>query len=217
MKLYVLGDSISLQYGPYLEANLQGIASYARKEGTEEALRDLDEAQGANGGPSTRVRAFLEAMAADKGIDADVMLLNCGLHDLKKDKETGTHQVPLDEYSANLTSIIELVRSMGIYLVWVRTTPVDNDLADQHHSVMSFSRTLEDCQAYNQVADDIMHRAGVPLLDLFTFTVNLGKDVFSDHAHFLPEVREKQGAYIAGWLTQPHFLREVQASMDVTA
>ena len=37
MKVYIIGDSISIQYGPYLEAALHGVMAYARKEGEEEA------------------------------------------------------------------------------------------------------------------------------------------------------------------------------------
>jgi len=64
MKLYVIGDSISIQYGPYLEAALRGVMAYARKEGEEEALLNLDIPQGANGGDSGMVLSFLEAKTA---------------------------------------------------------------------------------------------------------------------------------------------------------
>ena len=32
-KRYVIGDSISIQYGPYLQRTLPGVQDYARKEG----------------------------------------------------------------------------------------------------------------------------------------------------------------------------------------
>src|SRR5271169_4796096 len=98
MKVYVLGDSISIQYGPYLEKYLSGIMDYARKEGVEEALLNLDKPQGANGGDSALVLSFLQARAAAGGIDADVLLLNCGLHDLRTDPVTSAKQAPLNQY-----------------------------------------------------------------------------------------------------------------------
>ena len=208
MKLFVIGDSISLQYGPYLEQHLRGVFGYARKEGTEEALKDLDEAKGANGGPSTRVRAYMEAMAKEGGIDADLLLVNCGLHDIKQDLDTHINQVPLEEYREQLQAIITLARGMGLFMVWVRTTPVDDET---HNSVgRTFLRFAADCEAYNDVADAVMEAAGVPSIDLFTFTQNLEGEVFRDHCHFHPEVCEKQAAYIAGWISNPAFLEDVK-------
>jgi hypothetical protein len=54
-RVYVLGDSISMHYGPYLEAYLRGVMDYARKGGEEEAALDLEHSQGANGGDSSMV------------------------------------------------------------------------------------------------------------------------------------------------------------------
>ena len=39
-RVYVLGDSISMHYGPYLEAYLRGVMDYARKGGEEAAVRE---------------------------------------------------------------------------------------------------------------------------------------------------------------------------------
>lgn len=208
MKLFVIGDSISIQYGPYLEQQVKGVFSYARKEGTEEASRNLDLAQGANGGPSTNVRAYVEAMAEQGGIDADILLLNCGLHDIKQDLETGINQVPLEEYPEHLHAIISTAREMGLFVVWVRTTPFN----EKTHNVGSrgFNRFEADGHAYNEAADEVMHACGVPMIDLYTFTVNLGDDLYMDHVHFHDPIREKQAAYISGWISNPAFLEQVR-------
>ena len=47
-RVYVIGDSISIQYGSHLEQCLRGVAAYARKEGANEALLNLDPPQGAH-------------------------------------------------------------------------------------------------------------------------------------------------------------------------
>ena len=52
MKIYVIGDSISIQYGTYLESQLKGIMEYSRKGGIEEASVNFDHKTGANGGDS---------------------------------------------------------------------------------------------------------------------------------------------------------------------
>lgn len=198
MHLYVIGDSISLHYGPYLRAYLAGVATYARKEGEEEALLNLDNPQGANGGDSGMVRAFLAARIAVGALDADLLLVNAGLHDIKTDPTTGRKQVPLDQYQANLRAIVDLARPLSAQLVWIRTTPCDERV--HNHAGMAFHRFAADCDAYNAAADAIMAAAGVPRVDLHTFTRNLGPELYCDHVHFHEAVREKQGAFVAGWV-----------------
>jgi len=197
-KIFVLGDSISMHYGPYLERYLAGQGHYARKSGQEASLQGLDPPQDANGGDSARVLAYLEAMQQAGGIRADHLLLNCGLHDLKTDPETKERQVPLAQYRENLKAIIECVRTMDLDLIWIRTTPCDEMVHNKPG--MQFHRFAADCKAYNAAADEIMQTAGVKWIDLHTFTLNLGSDLFCDHVHFHEPIREKQAAYIAGWL-----------------
>ena len=198
-KIYVVGDSISLHYGPYLRDMLRGTMDYARKEGEEEALLNLDNPQGANGGDSGMVLAFLRAKAAAGGIAADLLLLNCGLHDIKTDPATGRKQVPLASYERNLRAILDLRPRLCPALAWIRTTPVDERV---HNAVpgIAFHRFTADVAAYNAAADAIMTAAGVPLVDLFTFTRNLSPDLFCDHVHFTEPVRRLQAAFLAGWL-----------------
>src|SRR5580658_3164656 len=102
MKIYVIGDSISVQYGPYLQSYLKGFLEYSRKEAEEEAALHLDNPQGAGGGDSSMVLSFLKAKVPAHGIDADFVLLNCGMHDIKTDPTSGTKQVPLQRYEENL-------------------------------------------------------------------------------------------------------------------
>ncbi|MBI1298640.1 SGNH/GDSL hydrolase family protein [bacterium] len=198
MQIYVIADSISLQYGPYLQANLAGVMGYARKEGEEEALLNLDNPTGANGGDSGMVLAFLEAKKRAGGIDADLLLVNCGLHDIKTDPVTGRKQVPIDQYEANLRAIINVTAQMRSRLIWARTTPCDE--AIHNHAGMAFHRFAADNFRYNAAADAVMQRASVPILDLYTFTRNLGPGIYCDHVHFHEDVRRQQAAFIAGWL-----------------
>ena len=211
MKIYVIGDSISIQYGPHLARFLEGMADYARKEGEEEALLNLDKPVGANGGDSSMVRAFLEAKARAGGIDAELLLVNCGLHDIKADPATGARQVPIGDYVENLRAIVRTVAEMGRgrgaapggpekspRLVWIRTTPCDE--AVHNARSVGFHRFAADCDAYNRAADEVMAAAGVPSIDLHTFTLALGPELYCDHVHFIEPVREKQAAFIAGWV-----------------
>ena len=201
-KLYVIGDSISIQYGPYLAQALQGRMAYARKEGEAEARLNPDNPQGAhgdaNGGDSGMVLEFLHASDRAGGIEADLLLLNCGLHDIKTDPTTGQKQVSLNQYRNNLEAIIALVAQMRPALVWIRTTPCDESI--HNHPGMSFHRFSADNRAYNRAADHIMAAANIPTIDLYTFTLNLGPDLYCDHVHFREHIRRQQAAFIAGWL-----------------
>ncbi|MBI2502461.1 MAG: SGNH/GDSL hydrolase family protein [Candidatus Latescibacteria bacterium] len=122
-RVYVIGDSISIQYGPYLQRALRGVMEYGRKEGEEEARCNLDHPQGANGGDSSMVLDFLRARSRAGGIAADLLLLNCGLHDIKTNPATGGKQVPLERYRENLEAIAALASQLRPALVWMRTTP----------------------------------------------------------------------------------------------
>ena len=182
LKVRVTGDSISAHYGPYLKEYLRGELSYSWN----------------GGGDSSKVLAFLQSQRDSGGLDADLLLLNCGLHDLRTDPATGEKQVSIEEYRKNLRQIAALLQEMGVELVWMRTTPCDE--AVHNRPGMEFHRFAADCAAYNAAADEIVEAAGIESIDLFTFTVNLGSDTYCDHVHFHEHVREKQAAYIAGWV-----------------
>ncbi|MCF6174493.1 MAG: SGNH/GDSL hydrolase family protein [Victivallaceae bacterium] len=199
MKIYVIGDSISIHYGPYLQSYLHNTMGYSRKEGEDEALLNLDNPQGANGGDSSMVLLFMQEKAKSGGIDADLLLVNCGLHDIKTDPVTGLRQVSIEDYTENLHAIVKTAEKMRPDLVWIRTTPCDEAVHNKAGS--SFYRFKADCDAYNQVADQIMTKSGVPIIDLHTFTNNLGPDLYCDHVHFYEHIRALQAAFIVGWLS----------------
>ncbi len=202
MRVYVIGDSISMHYGPYLEAALRGTGvTYRRKGGAEDATANLDLPAGANGGDSAMVLEYLQArQRCGVPLEADWVLLNCGLHDVKTDPATGSRQVPLEPYRKNLQALVELItHQMGLSLAWIRTTPCDERVHNSRPGV-AFHRFAADVVAYNAAADEIMAAQGVPRIDLFTFTVNLGPELYCDHVHFVDAVRRQQAAFIAGWL-----------------
>ena len=69
--VFVIGDSISLGYGPYLERYLAPFFRYARKNGAENVMRTLGIAPGsANGGDSSQVLKYVAANAVHGEIPA---------------------------------------------------------------------------------------------------------------------------------------------------
>ncbi len=193
-RLYLVGDSISINYHDALADLCEGRYHYTRKGGLKHALSDLDSAQGANGGDSARVLAHLRALFASDADVADTFLINCGLHDIKANPRTGEKQVPLPEYRRNLEAMVSLVGGAGKRLVWITTTPVD-EVQHQRHS-RSFHRYEADLTAYNAAAAGIMESHGIEIIDLHAFTAALGADIYRDHVHFTPEVSARQAAFI---------------------
>ncbi len=198
-RLFVIGDSISMQYGPYLEAFLRGRWGYARRGGEELAFRNLDLPQGANNGDSSMVLTYLRGWQSQGGLPADLLLLNCGLHDVKTDPATGDKQVPIEQYRINLVAIVELLAALRLPTAWVRTTPCD-ELIHNRRPNLAFHRFAADVDAYNQVADSIMAAAAIPTIDLHGFTLACGDDLYCDHVHFQAPVRRLQAAFLAGWV-----------------
>ena len=195
--LFVLGDSISIHYGPYLKKNLNKLFNYDRKREGKQTLEDLDNPVGANGGDSKMILQYLREQSAEE-FKHDILLLNCGLHDIKTCPKTNKKQVRIEEYVENLQEILTLLCEMGRNMVWINTTPVDDK---QHNSKMKeFKRYNKDVVNYNKRADKLMRENKTPVIDLYSFTMNLGRDIYIDGAHFKDRIRKLQAAFIAGYL-----------------
>lgn len=196
--LFVLGDSISMHYGPFLEENLRGSFKYDRKR-DDAGAADLGVPEGPNGGDSGMVLEYLKARRADNSFRPDILLLNCGLHDIKRDlaRDKGI-QVASEQYRKNLEKIYSISKEIGSRLIWVRTTPV----VDRIHNSQGrqFHRYESDLAIYNEIADGVFRTHQVPIVDLHHFTKELGEESFSDHVHYQEEIRALQAAFIAGFL-----------------
>ncbi|MFO7724841.1 MAG: SGNH/GDSL hydrolase family protein [Oceanipulchritudo sp.] len=208
--MFVIGDSISIGYHDGLYELADGHYAYSRKGGLEAAGRNLDDPRGANGGDSARVLRYLREKLGEESLEAEVILVNAGLHDIKTDPRNGQRQVPLPAYRENLEAIERVVRDAEKRLVWITTTPVDEDRHQRHSN--SFHRYEADHAAYDAVAREIMASRDVPVIDLYAFTVKLGKDggdPFRDHVHFYPEVSAQQARFVHEWLLEYLGVREV--------
>ena len=131
-------------------------------------------------------------------IKADVLLLNCGLHDIRRNPQSRAIQIALSAYTANLRTILSEAAAQKLQVVWMRTTPV----VDEIHNAKStaFHRFAADLAAYNKAADEVMHAAGVPIVDLHAFSASFVPAGLMDHVHYVEAVREKQAAFLAGSL-----------------
>jgi len=196
---FFIGDSISVHYCEHIPALLAGRFRYARKTGRERAIRRPAVKKNASGQSSTLVLMYIEAMLAGGRWRPDLLVLNCGLHDISRNRATGKIATPLPQYRRNLQRILELLRKAGIRVVWVRTTPVDDA---RHHKYKTFDRRNADVRRYNAAADKIMTAAGVPIADLYGFTNAIGgaKLLRQDGVHFTQPARRAQAIFLAGFI-----------------
>ena len=151
----------------------------------------------ANGGPSTRIAENLDDWLA--GYEPDVVLLNCGLHDVKQEDDQPATSA--DHYEANLRDIV--ARLQGVAgaprLIWARTTPV---IDERHQAVKSFGRGNEDVIAYNEIADAVMAEMDVESIDLYRAVMDNDPEALlaPDGVHFTPEGYQVLGQAIADYL-----------------
>lgn len=184
-----------MQYGPFLRRYLGSRVIVARKG-------DLEKAEGLdpNGRDSTEVLAYLRGLIAARRFRADLLLLNCGLHDIKRHRITQAYQVDPAQYRANLRALAAESPLLAEKVAWVSTTPVD----DRTHNALNteFSRYNADVLIYNDIARDEMHAASIPIIDLYSFTTSLAEpaQLYADHVHYVEEIQKLQGAFIAGSL-----------------
>ncbi len=198
-KLYLIGDSISIGYGPFLKKICRPWLDNSQKSGREEALNNLDIPQGANGGDSNMVLEFVNLLQK-QGFQTDIIMINCGLHDLRTDK-TGKKQVTLEQYENNLQKIAQITKKLALETLWVRTTPVNSEI---HHRKKPWDRFEDDVIAYNRVADSIMTREKIKIADLYAFTssFNLDEKTIYDGVHFSPEIQKAQAKFLAKTLRE---------------
>jgi lysophospholipase L1-like esterase len=132
-QVIIIGDSIAMAYGPLVRELLTGRAEVWQPE--------------ENAGTSANVLAHLEPWAL--GREADLIHLNCGLHDLAIDVGDA-HRVEPDRYAENLRMIFSQLRSgTPAKLVWATITPV---IDAWHLATKGFRRHEADVQHYNEVA-----------------------------------------------------------------
>lgn len=194
-KLFVIGDSISLHYEPYLRDFIDDYYEYDRKgELLERSVNSFDKISGDSG----MLLSYLKEQA-ESDFSTDVLMLNCGLHDIKIYKDNGNKpKISLDEYKKNLSEIADIAKKCSKITVWVTTTHVDDEQHKKHS--YSFDRYNSDVISYNQASVEIFSKNDAFIIDLNTFTCKLGKKIFCDHIHFDESIREIQGAYIGGFL-----------------
>jgi len=156
---------------------------------------DLDKPVGANAGDSKMVLEYLRD-EYNKGTTYNILLLNCGLHDIRIDRVTKKIQIMGRQYKENLNSMSDFALKMSERVMWITTTPVVDVVHNRRNE--GFLRYNKDVILYNTIAENVMDKYQISCVDLYAFTNSLGDDIYCDHVHFKEEVRALQGAFIAG-------------------
>ncbi len=199
-RVFVLGASTTIHFGPYLERELAGRFHYDRKRdtSTQRAEDNLDIPQGASGGDSAMILAYLRDRRLHDPIPADILLLSCGLHDIKTDPATGTKQVPPAQFETNLRLALDECRAMRLLVAWMRIAPV----VDHIHNTRcpAFHRCDADVDACNSIADRVMTRGHAAIIDFHAFCRPFLPHALIDHIHYDEDTRHKQAVFLAGEL-----------------
>lgn len=211
--VFVVGDSISLFYHKYLKENLHGKAYYFRKGNEEEIAKALtigtptEQIWQANGGTSKRVLKYFKSelqrrIELKPHQNADIILFNCGLHDIRTMGKAKKHQVCPFMYAHNLRKIISLLKKFALAgfnerIIWINTTPIDDV---RHNSVRKGNfRYNADVIKYNNIAKLIMQKNNIEIIDLYTFTKSIienNDNAFRDEIHYSDNVSKQQADYI---------------------
>jgi len=180
-KVILIGDSIRNGYEETVRAELEDVAEIWGPE--------------ANGGDSKNVLAHINQWVMSR--EADIVHVNCGLHDIKREFGASKNQVPPDRYEGNVRDILERLKEKhGTRIIWASTTPVNHEW---HHENKPFDRFEEDVDLYNSIAHGIAAELDVPVNDLFQVIARENPDdvLQKDGVHFKPEGYEKLGKAVA--------------------
>jgi lysophospholipase L1-like esterase len=144
----MVGDSVRSSYEPLLAALFDAEAKVS-------GPRD-------NSFDSRYTRLNLERWLGSQR--PDIITWNNGLHDIRRDRSTGTHQVERAEYAENLEAIAgQLLALVPDRVVWLTITPVVESWHQQARDYDRINATIDD---YNRIAKEIVTRRGIPVLDL---------------------------------------------------
>ncbi|MBC8233360.1 hypothetical protein H8E77_27750 [bacterium] len=190
--IVLIGDSIRMGYQRFVQEEL------------------CDEAEvwcpTQNGGTSSNVLAHLQECSLRSptpsayGVisrNPDVVHLNCGLHDIKREFDAENNNVPIQEYRKNVEQILRTIKeNIQANVIWAMTTPVNEEW---HHERKGFDRFESDVDAYNREAIQIAEKVGVRINNLYEVIMKSERDklLTKDGVHFTEEGSELLGRAVA--------------------
>ena len=168
--IVLIGDSIRAGYQEQVRGQLADWANVWAPEG--------------KGWTSEDILTSLDGWALSR---TDVIHINCGLHDIRKEFNQDNAAVPLSAYTENVRCILtRLQAETEATVVWALITPVNQEW---HHRNKPFDRFEKDVVTYNAIASEISTGLGIAVNDLYSVVVSAGVDniLLADGVHFKPE------------------------------
>jgi hypothetical protein len=181
--LYSSGNSISLGYWPYLEAELwRDVNVYFQRE----LWKDMPETSSPNNGLANNAYASLDKAYKNGNFKPDYILINFGLHMIDG------YQNNLEGYGEWVQKFINMSKAHNAKLIWVTTTPYALFREDKNETVRKF----------NEIATRIVSENNMYVADLYTCVINLIKErnewnVYEDGVHYREEIKAIQGKFLA--------------------
>ncbi len=185
-KYFLIGDSIRLGYQGTVKEELQDVAELWSPD--------------INGGSSEKLKANLESWIFEH--PADLIHINCGLHDLRKEFDCPDSSVSLAQYGENLRWIFDLLSTKtAAKIIWANTTPVNQEW---HHQNKGFDRFLDDVIAYNTLAGTVAAEFNIEVNPLYSVVESAGRDniLLPDGVHYTPEGYEYLGKHVAAFIRE---------------
>jgi len=180
-KVFLIGDSIRMGYQPFVKKNLKDIAEVLSPEENCET--------------SLKILKNLENWIDNQ--EFDIIHINCGLHDIKVEKEKDINLIPLENYIENLKKIFEFLKGKSNVVIWATTTDINEN---SHNRIKPFYRFQKDIIKYNQASILIAKEYEIPVNDLYSFTVDKKSMLTEDGVHFTEKgyeiIGEKTSSFI---------------------
>lgn len=190
-KVVLLGDSIREGYAPFVTESLAGRALVVTPK--------------ANGRDTGTLLANLEAWAIKE--QPDVIHFNCGIHDTKRNQQSGQYLVPPAQYELNLREIVKRLRAATkAKLVFALSTPPIDARSQPYWKTRSYRLEHDSVVEYNRIAFRVMNELGVPVNDLPTALGDKAENTRlhdSGGVHFTKEGSQKLAAAVVSVIT-PH-------------
>jgi lysophospholipase L1-like esterase len=110
----------------------------------------------------------------------DVVIFNCGLHDIREG-------VPIDEYKSNLKAIIQRLRPRADRIYFCNTTP------GRKHEWRGWDP--EKIDKYNIAALEVMRAEKIPVIDLYGFCM-AHREGWKEDFHYTPQGYADMAKYV---------------------
>lgn len=214
-KVLIIGDSISIDYLPFVREELKGVAEVIRPEAEDGGRYNCE--------GTTKGLAELDNWLALSGDQPwAVIHFNFGLHDMKRvDPDTGRdsrdadhpRQAEPEVYADQLERIVLHLRRAqpDAVLVFATTTPVPDAAVSPH-------RDATDPPRYNALAAQIMRRHDVRVNDLFASAdANAAEWQRPANVHFTAGGSRGLGAQVAQHLREALGLPRDEAAPVTTS